>query len=144
MGRNQLAQRVLSDQTRLRPRDVAHVVRHRALQLLRGAHARRNWRPVHRGVLAEGRVFTAVQGQLPDCMSPLAPLLCGRIQSVVVAHDGRRMEYPTGCMRHRLSGQNPYSFHAQPPLVATHRKAFVAYYQRWQVRNVHMDASSFY
>ena len=44
---------------------------------------------------------------------PLSPpRLCARFQSLVIAHDGRRMEYPTGCMRHGLPGQDAYSFHA--------------------------------
>ena len=53
------------------------------------------------------------------------------------------MEYPTECVRHRPPGQGPYSFHAQPPPVASH-KAFMAYHQRWQVRSVYIDTSSFH
>jgi hypothetical protein len=30
------------------------------------------------------------------------------------------------------------------PLVASHKKAFMVYHQRWQVRSVYIDASSFY
>jgi hypothetical protein len=68
--------------------------------------------------------------------------LCARSQSLVIAHDGRRMEHPTGCMRHGLPGQDPCSFPAQPSLVANHRKAFLAYYQRRQVRrSARIDAS---
>lgn len=50
-----------------------------------------------------------------------------------IAHDGCRVEYPTGCMRHRLPSQDPDSIHAQSPPVANYWKAFMAHYQRRQV-----------
>lgn len=55
---------------------------------------------------------------------------------VSVAHDGRRVEYPTRCMRHRFPSQNPDPIHVQPPPFTNHRKAFMAYHQRWQVSGV--------
>ena len=64
MGRNRLAQRVLSDQTHLRPQGVAHVVditrfKFCAMRVLGEGDNLSIGR-----VLAEGMVFTAVQGQV--------------------------------------------------------------------------------
>jgi hypothetical protein len=50
-------------------------------------------------------------------------------------------------MRHGLPSQSLGSIRVQSLLVANHRKAFMAYYQRWQVwdavyRNYHVTSSS--
>jgi predicted NAD/FAD-binding protein len=57
----------------------------------------------------------------------VSPFFC------IVAHDGRGVEHPAGCMRHRLPSENADTIHVQPPPVANNREAFMAYHQRWQV-----------
>ena len=73
VGRRRPAQRVLPAETRAGPRHVAHAVRHRAFQRVRGARTFGcgRGRLVHRGVSAEGRLFVTVQGRLLDRMFSL-------------------------------------------------------------------------
>ena len=66
-------------------------------------------------------------------VSFLIPFLLSLISFSFVAHDGRSVEYPTGCMRHGLPSEDADTIHVQPPPVANNWETFMAHHQRWQV-----------
>jgi hypothetical protein len=65
------------------------------------------------------------------------------VLSYPTAYDCGGMEHPTRYMRYRLPCQERCSVPLQSRLHATQWKAYMANYQRWQVRRVYTDASSF-